>query len=309
MENNGTVSLLVGIVEAIKTFGYKVEGFSAYITTDVISAAGVSSSASFEMLVCSIVNYFFNEEKISYVEYAKIGQYAENVYWKKASGMMDQLACAVGGLIKMNFEKDVNYESIDFSFEKEGYSIAVINSKQNHANLSAEYSVIPNEMRLVANKLGVSMLAESSIDALLDNYKNLKNDKNISDRAILRAMHFYNENERVEEMFTAMENNDISKVIKIIQESGDSSWRYLQNCYVPGEIDNQCVATNLALSEYKNQFLHGACRVHGGGFSGVILEIVPNSGVDEYLKYMKALVGEENVYQLKLRLIGAIHVG
>ena len=188
---------------------------------------------------------------MSYIEYAKMGQYAENKYWNKASGLMDQLACAVGGIIKLDFSQGISYEKVPFDLLR----------------------------------------------------KTVKND-----RAIMRALHFFNENERVEDMYAAMVNKDEQKILKLIKQSGASSWKYLQNCYVPGNCEEQSVALNLALSEMINGELKAVCRVHGGGFSGVILEVVPEENADKYIDYMSKLVGEDNIYPFHIRTLGAIHV-
>lgn len=247
-----TTGLVAGIVEAIKRWNHKIEGFSAYVSSNVIAAAGVSSSASFEMLLCSIINYFFNEEIMTYIEYAKIGQYAENHYWGKASGLMDQLACAVGGLIKLDFKSEVSYQKIDFDLKKFDYKFILVNSEMNHANMSNEYSEIPNEMYSVATFLGLKKLGESSLDVMLQNYKVLRRTLG-NDRAIMRAFHFFEENNRVESMKIAMEENDTFRILKLIEQSGHSSWKYLQNCFVPGDEKEQNIALNLALSEMINK--------------------------------------------------------
>jgi galactokinase len=308
IDKSGTFALIAGMVDAIKEFGYNVSGFSAYVTSDVIAAAGVSSSASFEMLICSIVNTFFNDGKISYIDYAKIGQRAENKYWNKASGLMDQLACAIGGMIEFDFEREVKYESIPFSFQDFGFSMVVINSESNHAMMSDEYSLIPFEMYSIARKMGVEKLAELPEKKFWNGINLCTTDEAISDRAILRAIHFYNENKRVSEMSQAMKVRDLEKILNLLKESGDSSWKYLQNCYEPGNAVNQNVALNLAVTEHVNRELKGACRVHGGGFSGVILEILPTSRLEDYVSYMGNIVGQENIYILSIRKVGAIHV-
>ena len=306
-EREGTKGLIAGMVEAIQQAGYKVFGFSAYVSTNVIAASGVSSSASFEMLICSIINYFFNNEKMSYIEYAKMGQYAENKYWNKASGLMDQLACAVGGIIKLDFSQGISYEKVPFDLQEFKYKFILVNSKMDHAALNDEYSAIPNEMYEVASVLGCEKLGETSAEALLEQFVTLrKTVKN--DRAIMRALHFFNENERVEDMYAAMVNKDEQKILKLIKQSGASSWKYLQNCYVPGNCEEQSVALNLALSEMINGELNAVCRVHGGGFSGVILEVVPEENAGKYIDYMSKLVGEDNIYPFHIRALGAIHV-
>lgn len=303
----GTKALVAGMVEAVLDFGYQISGFSAYVTSDVIAASGVSSSASFEMLICSIINFFFNEGKMSFVDYAKIGQYAENRYWNKASGLMDQLACAVGGMIRLDFSDDVRYEKIPFDLNKFQYGFILVNSETNHASLSAEYSAVPREMLCVAENLGANKLSQSSLDALLSDFP--KRRKEIScDRAILRAFHFYKENERVNRMAQALIAGDNKEILAILQESGASSWKYLQNCYVAGNTADQNVALNLALSEIWNEEHAGVCRVHGGGFSGVILEVVPKKAEKEYIAFMADRVGEKNIYPIAIRQVGAIHV-
>ncbi len=304
---DGTTGLVAGMVEAIKRWNYKIEGFSAYISSNVIAAAGVSSSASFEMLFCSIVNYYFNEERITYLEYAKIGQYAENHYWGKASGLMDQLACAVGGVIQLDFKSEVLYQKLDFDLKKFDYKFVLVNSEKSHANMSNEYSAIPNEMYSVAAFLGVKKLGESSLDAMLQNYKVLRRTLR-NDRALMRAFHFFEENNRVESMKKAMNENDTPKILRLIEQSGLSSWRYLQNCFVQGNEKEQNLALNLALSEMINQKNQGVCRVHGGGFSGVILEVISSKKEQEYITFMSQMVGDDNVYPLNIREVGAIHV-
>ena len=305
--SNDSKALLTGMIEAVVKFGYKISGFSAYVSTNVIAASGVSSSASFEMLICSIINYFFNAGTIDYVEYAKIGQYAENKYWRKASGLMDQLACAVGGIIYMDFADEVTYEVVPFDFSKFNYKFFLVNSKMNHAELSEEYSAVPNEMYKVAKEVGSNRLCDTSLTKILKNFNSIR--KNLDcDRAIMRALHFFKENERVDEVYKAMLTNNYEKILACIEESGNSSWKYVQNCYVSGNHNEQSVALNLALSEMVNEECQGVCRVHGGGFSGVILEVVPEDKAEKYKNFMADMIGMENIYQLQIRRTGAIHV-
>lgn len=308
-KNRGTVSLVAGMAEAALQRGFQVSGFNAYVSTKVISAAGVSSSASFEMLVCSIINYFFNDGKMSYADYAKIGQYAENHFWDKASGLMDQMACAVGGPIRLDFSDDVKYEKVDFDFARFGYDMVIVNTGKGHADLSREYSEIPEEMKAVAKCLGGKWLADCSMEQLLVNYAKAEQELG-NDRALLRAMHFFNENDRVERAVAAAERNDGRELLAALDESGRSSWELLQNCYAIANFKEQKVALALALTE---QFLKaagdGVCRIHGGGFAGVIVAIVPKAKTDEYVKYIAGFVGESNVYPMQIRAAGAVHVG
>ncbi len=308
-KNCGTLSLVAGMTEAAQKKGFKVSGFNAYVSTKVISAAGVSSSASFEMLVCSIINYFFNDGAMSYADYAKIGQYAENHFWDKASGLMDQMACAVGGPIRLDFSDDVKYEKIDFDFARFGYDLVIVNTGKGHADLSREYSEIPEEMKAVAGVLGGKWLADCSMEQLLENYKKVEETLQ-NDRAILRAMHYFNENDRVERAVAAAEKNDGKELLAVLDESGRSSWELLQNCYAIANFKEQKVALALAVTE---QFLKsagdGRCRIHGGGFAGVIMTVVPKEKTAEYVDYIGRFVGEDNVYPMQIRATGAVHVG
>lgn len=306
-EKTDTTALLYGMVKAIKDKGYNIDGFSAYVSTNVIAAAGVSSSASFEMLICTIVNYFFNDNKIDFIEYAKIGQYAENNYWNKASGLMDQLACAVGGAIKLDFSGEVSYEKVPFDFDGFDYKFILVNSAESHADLSEEYSAVPKEMNMVARAMGYEKLGETTLENLMANYENVSRSCG-NDRAILRSFHFFEENRRVDELSKAMSNNDTPEILRIIEASGNSSWKYLQNCYVPGISKKEGVAVNLSLSELINQKINGVCRIHGGGFCGVILEVVPSEHADEYIEYMLPKVGAKNIYSMKIRNTGAVHI-
>lgn len=302
----GSNALLAGMMEATKKFGFQTGGFNACISTKVISAAGVSSSASFEMLICSIINYFFNDGAIDYPKYARIGQYAENVYWLKASGLMDQMACAVGGPILLDFadENKIQYEKVDFSFDKMGYRLVIVNTGKGHADLSEEYSSVPSEMKEVAALLGVSRLCETNIDALLEKLPEVKND-----RAALRALHFFTENQRVQDGIKAVEEGDNDKLLKIIEASGDSSWKWLQNCYSLQDVTEQKICLTLALTRlFLDKIGKGVCRVHGGGFAGVIMAVVPVESADEYVQYIGKYVGENNVYPMNIRAVGAVHV-
>lgn len=307
IERKGTKALIVGISEGIKRAKYSIKGFSAYVSTNVIGASGVSSSASFEMLICSIVNYLFNENRMSYIDYAKIGQYAENIYWNKASGLMDQLACAVGGVIHLDFAEDAKYKKIDFDLKNFEYEFVLVNSDEDHAELSEEYSSIPKEMKSIANLFDEERLAQVKEDDIIHNISQIK-DKSKNKRAILRSIHFCEENKRVDRMTEAMKIGNVHEILNIIRDSGNSSWKYLQNCYVPGNVTNQDVALNLAISEVFNEKHDGVCRVHGGGFSGVIVEVVKKNQAKEYIQYMSDKVGKNNIYPLHIRKIGAVHV-
>lgn len=303
----GTPALVAGMMEGAQKNGFKAAGFDAYVSTNVIAAAGVSSSASFEMLICTMIDYFFNEGKMTYNDYAKIGQYAENVYWDKASGMMDQMACAVGGPVLFNFadRNNLKYSKLDFSFGKFGHRLVIVNTGKGHADLSQEYSEIPAEMKAAAKALGVELLHESTLEELLKHVNEIEDD-----RAVLRAIHFFEETRRVEDASEAIGKEDYEKFMKLMAESGNSSWELLQNCYSLQNCHEQKISLMLALTQlFLNKIQGGICRVHGGGFAGVIATILPEAEMDNYVEYISRYVGRDNVYPMDIRAVGAAHIG
>ena len=303
----GTSALVAGMMEGAQKNGFKAAGFDAYVSTNVIAAAGVSSSASFEMLICTMIDYFFNEGKMTYNDYAKIGQYAENVYWDKASGMMDQMACAVGGPVLFNFadRNNLKYSKLDFSFGKFGHRLVIVNTGKGHADLSQEYSEIPAEMKAAAKALGVELLHESTLEELLAHVNEIEDD-----RAVLRAIHFFEETRRVEDASEAIGKEDYEKFMKLMDESGNSSWELLQNCYSLQNCHEQKISLMLALTQlFLNKIQGGICRVHGGGFAGVIATILPEAEMDNYVEYISRYVGRDNVYPMDIRAVGAAHIG
>ena len=304
---NGTRPLVAGILCGMREQGYELGGFDAYVSTNVIAASGVSSSASFEMLICVIIDELFNGSRKDYISFAKAGQYSENRFWNKKSGLMDQLACAVGGVIKLDFGAEVRYEKIDFDIDGFGYSFVLVNSEESHADLSDVYSEIPEEMFAVAKSVSGERLCDVSMDVLLKELPKVRKEVG-NYRAVLRAIHFFSENERVERMSEAMKKGNTEEILSIITESGNSSWKLLQNCYVPGSVNDQSVALNIAVSECLNNKLGGVCRVHGGGFMGVMLEAVPEENALEYIDTMSRYVGRDKIYSFKIRRLGAVRV-
>ncbi|OUP10481.1 galactokinase family protein [Collinsella sp. An2] len=305
----GTLSLVAGMLVAAREMGYEIGGFNATVSSEVIPSAGVSSSASFEMLVCCIIDHLFNGDSIPCADYARIGQYAENHFWDKASGLMDQMACAVGGTILLDFSKGVSYRKVDFSYDALGFDLVIVNTGKGHADLSAEYSAVPGEMRAVAAALGVKNLCETNEAALLDNLNAVREQVG-NDRAILRALHYFEECGRVNRAVRALEAGDKAKVLDMIEASGNSSWKWLQNAYVASDPSEQSIPLALALTEI---FLHrvgsGVCRLHGGGFAGVIMCAVPKDKTDEYVAYMASYFGADNVYRTGIRQTGAVCLG
>ena len=307
-KEDGSKSLVAGIAEAAENFGYKVGGFRAYVTSEVIAAAGVSSSASFEMLVCTILNAFYNDGKMSIADYARMGQYAENHWWNKASGLMDQMACGMGGTILLDFSSGVSCRKLDFSFDDVGCGLVIVNTGRGHADLSAEYSAIPGEMRLVAAALGVDLLCQTSEERLLAELPRIRDELGC-DRALLRALHFFEECARVDEAAQALDAKDGRRVLDLIRASGNSSWKWLQNTVVPGSSKEQPIPLALALTEtYLSRIGAGVCRIHGGGFAGVLMCVLPTEEVTGYVEFISRYVGRGNAYPLGIRQAGATQV-
>ena len=304
----GSTTLVAGMLEATVKRGFKIGGFNMVASSEVIPSAGVSSSASFEMLVCEVVNHLYNDDAIERADYARIGQYAENVWWGKDSGLMDQMACAVGGTILLDFSDGVKYERVDFGFDELGCDLVIVNTGKGHADLSAEYSSVPNEMHDVAAALGVKNLCETSEDAVLANLAELR--EKCGDRAVLRALHFFEECARVESAEEAIVAGEKGRVLDLITESGRSSWEWLQNAVVPGMPEEEPIPMALALTQlYLRRIGAGVCRLHGGGFAGVIMCALPKEQTAGYVDYMAGYFGRENVYLTNIRQTGAACLG
>ena len=303
----GTIDLVKGLLQGFKESGYEVGGFNAYITSNVISAAGVSSSASFEMLLCSILNTFFNEGRMDTVAYAHIGKYSENVYWDKASGLLDQMACAVGGLITIDFMEPASpvVEKSDFDFSSQNHSLIIVNTGKGHADLSADYSSVPIEMKKVAEFFGKEVCAQITEEEVIEHLAEVR--AYAGDRSVLRALHFFEENKRVEAEVKALKEGRFTDFLMNITASGNSSWKWLQNCFTNSAYQEQGITVALALTElFIAEKQRGACRVHGGGFAGVIMAMLPNDLVDEYVAYIEKALGEGNAYRMSIRPYGAI---
>ncbi|MCD7709362.1 MAG: galactokinase [Clostridiales bacterium] len=307
--DGGTVTLVEGIIDGFKQRGHEVGGFDAYVSSNVIAAAGISSSASFEMLICAIMNDLFNDGNLSITEYAQIGKFAENNYWNKSSGLLDQMACAAGGIINIDFRNDQNpaVSRVDIDFEKAGYEIVIVNTGKGHADLSAEYSSIPLEMRSVAKHFGKIVLAEITLDDVVDHLFSLRGE--VGDRAVLRAIHFFNENKRVDEAMSALKDDNFDGFLAALKASGESSWQILQNCYCIDNPREQGIPMALALTKmFFDKKGRGVCRVHGGGFAGVIMAVVDLRDVDEYVDYMESKFMKGSTYRMMIRPYGAINV-
>ena len=302
-----STSLVKGIAAKMKANGYEVGGFDACIDGCVPKGSGLSSSASFEVLIGSIINSLFNDGKMSAVENAIIGQWSENNYFGKPCGLMDQTACSVGGLITIDFKDPSNpiVKEVDFDFVATGYSLVITDVGGGHddAASQAEYASLPTEMKAVAAELGAKVLREVTLEQIIDKIPEIR--KKTGDRAILRAFHFQGDNQRVVEQVAALENNDFQAFLKMVVESGYSSYMYNQNIFDVVHKDEQVVSLALALSEMILKGV-GAWRVHGGGFGGTIQAFVPQNKLEEYVKILEHVYGKGSCHKLFIRAKGAV---
>lgn len=306
-EQSTTTALIRGVAAGMKERGHKVGGFTAYITSDVLMGAGMSSSAAFESLIGTILSGLYNDMKVSSIEIAQIGQYAENIYFGKPCGLMDQMACSVGGMIFIDFKEKEHPEvrQVHTDFEKAGLSLCIVDTKGSHADLTPDYAAVPAEMNQVAQALGREHLREVPRETFFKELPKLW--KETSGRAVLRAIHFYEEEDRVLRGVKSLEESDYPGFLSVIKASGDSSAKYLQNIYSPKDVDSQNVTVALAVSE---SILgeNGVCRVHGGGFAGTIQAFVKNEAVAAYKEQLEAIYGDDSCHVLKVRLQGGIRV-
>lgn len=308
-EQETTSALIRGIAARIRQLGFHIGGFNACVTSDVLPGSGLSSSASIEVLIATIFNYLFNDGKIPAQTIAIIGQYAENEYFGKPCGLMDQTTCAVGGIVTIDFKnpKEPVVKKVNFDFSSQNYSLFVVDTGGNHADLTDDYASIPREMKSVARKFGAEVCREITYDDLIQKIKILRPE--VGDRAILRAIHFLDDNARVVEQVETLERGDFQKFLSLVNASGNSSFKWLQNIYTVKNIQEQGVAMALAITEkYISEFGEGACRVHGGGFAGTIQVFLPNAAVSEYIKLIKSIFGEEKAQVLSIRPHGTIYL-
>lgn len=296
-------ALIKGVASGLKEAGYEIGGFEAYVTSDVLNGAGLSSSASFEVLMGIILSGLYNENKIDLVEISRVSQMAENKYFGKPCGLMDQCACAVGGLITIDFKDPSNpiVEAIPFDFNKYGYSLCIVDTKADHADLTEDYAAIPYEMKETARYFGKEVLRDVDEAQFYENISNLR--EHVSDRGILRAIHFFNENRRVEKIVDSLKEEDFPAFLENIEGSGNSSFKYLQNIFTTSNPDQQAVSLALALSEGILKE-HGVSRVHGGGFAGTIQAFVENDFVKTYKEKIEEVFGPGSCHILKIRKYG-----
>ena len=300
-------ALVKGIAAKMKENGYAIGGFDACIEGRVPKGSGLSSSASFEVLVGAIINALFNNGKMSAVENAIIGQWSENNYFGKPCGLMDQTACSVGGLITIDFKDPANpiVKEVDFDFVSTGFSLVITDVGGGHDDPAsqAEYASLPTEMKSVAAELGTKVLRETTLEKVVAKIPEIR--EKTGDRAILRAYHFYGDNQRVVDQVAALENNDFEAFLKMVVESGYSSYMYNQNIFDVVHKDEQVVSLGLALSEMVLKG-SGAWRVHGGGFGGTIQAFVPQEKLDAYVNTLEHVYGKSACHKLFIRSKGSI---
>ena len=298
-----TQALIRGVAAGMKKRGYNIGGFEAFVTSDVLSGSGLSSSAAYEVLIGNIFSGLYNESQLDPVVIAQIGQEAERDYFGKPCGLMDQMACSFGGMIYIDFENDKRpvVHRVDADFNKFGYRLCIIDTKGSHADLTDEYAAVPKEMNAVAEYFGKLHLRQVKEEEFYANISNIR--AAAGDRAVLRAFHWFNENRRVEKQVQALEEGDFENFKRYIRKSGESSFKYLQNVFATKSVENQSVSLALALSE---KFIkdRGVVRVHGGGFAGTIQAFVAEEIVQDFKKYMETFFGPASCYILHIRAEG-----
>ena len=306
-EANTTKALVRGVAATFAQRGAELKGFLAKVKSTVLPGSGLSSSAAFEVLIGTIINELFFEKKLTAVEIAQIGKFAENVYFGKPCGLMDQTASSVGGMVCIDFADPKNpiVEKLDFDFESAGHALCIIDCGADHANLTGEYAAIPNELKELCALFGKEVLRDIPEREFFAKLPAIRHK--VSDRAILRAIHFYQENKRVQKQAAALKDNDFDTFLKLVKESGRSSWMYLQNITPAGYIEHQDMALALAMCD---TLLHGrgAFRVHGGGFAGTVQAFVPTDMLDAFKEGIENVFGKDSCHVLSVRSDGGIRV-
>ena len=304
-EVNSTPALIRGVAARFVQLGCPVQGFDAYCVSTVLPGSGLSSSAAYEVLIGTIINHLFFDGRVSQAEVAQIGQYAENVFFGKPCGLMDQTASAVGNLVSIDFfDKDKPVITpVDFDFSSCGHALCIIDTRASHADLTDEYAAIPQEIKRVCAHFGKEVLTQIPEEEFYAAIPALR--KECGDRAVMRCIHFYQDNARVPRQVAALQKGDFEGFLKLISESGRSSWMYLQNVIPAGYKEHQDVAVSLALCEHYLQG-RGAFRVHGGGFAGTVQAFVPLDLLDSFQNGMDAALGQGACHVLSIRPQGGV---
>ena len=306
-EVNTTKALVRGVAAAFAQRGAKLKGFLAKVKSTVLPGSGLSSSAAFEVLMGTIMNDLFFDKTLSPVEIAQIGQWAENVYFGKPCGLMDQTASSVGGMVFIDFADPKNpiVEKLEFNFESAGHVLCIIDCGADHANLTGEYAAIPGEMKSLCALFGKEVLRDIPEADFFGNLPRIRHK--ISDRAILRAIHFYQDNQRVQKQAEALKANNFDAFLQMVKESGRSSWMYLQNITPAGAVEHQDMALALAMCDTLLEG-RGAFRVHGGGFAGTVQAFVPTDMLDAFKEGIENVFGKDSCHVLSVRSAGGIRV-
>ena len=308
-EKGRATSLIRGMCGIFAEKGYNISGFDAYTTSNVMKGSGLSSSAAFEVFIGTVLNNLFNNGNVSAIEIAKIAQKSESVYFGKPCGLLDQSASSLGGFTAVDF-KDVDnpvVENVNFDLDSHGYSLCVVNTGGDHTNLTQDYADITEECRQISNYFKKDFLREVEPVEFFEELPKLKNK--FSDRALLRAIHFFNEDLRAENEKQALKNNDFKEFLRLVNESGNSSYKYLQNVYSTSNVHNQGISLGLALTEqYLMGTNAGAFRVHGGGFAGTILCFIPKELLSGYKDCIEKVFGKNSCYILKIRHKGGYEI-
>ena len=306
-ENYTSESLVRGISARLKELGFAIGGFDACIDGGVPKGSGLSSSASFEVMIGAIISELFNNGKLDPIQNAIIGQYAENNFFGKPCGLMDQTACAMGGLITIDFEDPSKpiVKKVNFDFVATGFSLVITDTGGNHADLNDEYASLPTDMKAVAAELGKKVLRQVTLEQVVNIAPKIR--EKVGDRALLRAYHFLGDNQRVVDQVAALEKNDFKSFLGMVIESGYSSYMYNQNIFPVNNVKEQGVSLALALSEMvlKGQ---GAWRVHGGGFAGTIQAFVPQNLLDKYVSTLEHVYGKGSCHNLFIRQKGSVKI-
>lgn len=308
LEESGTsASLIRGVIDGLKKNKRKTGSFVAYTTNQIKKGSGLSSSAAFEDMIGTIENYIYNEGKIGFTEIAQLGQYAENKFFGKPCGLMDQIACAAGGFVHIDFKDPSNpkTEKVKFDPEQHGYALYIVDTGGSHVNLTPDYASVPSEMKAVAGLFGQKTLRGITEKMLVSKTNEIRSK--LGDRAMLRAIHFVRENERVRDLFKALRKDDIEGFLSVVRESGNSSATLLQNCYSVTDVKEQGIPLACAVAE-SVVGEKGVFRVHGGGFAGTIQAYVPLEKEKLFVKKMSESFGKESVTKLRIRPYGAVKV-
>lgn len=300
-----SASLIAGMTRGFINRGFEVGGYDAYSTSEVLKGSGISSSAAYEVMIGNILNHLYCGGSVDNREIAKMAKYAENEFFGKPSGLMDQMACAVGGFVYIDFENSENpeVEPIRFSLSDAGYSLCIVNTGGNHADLNEDYASVPGEMKAVAKLLGRDALRGLTEDDIIKNINNIR--RLVGDRAVLRSLHFIRENKRVASIREALKEGNVEAFLSGVGESGRSSFEYLQNVYSAANVKEQGLSLALALTDGYLKGKSAAFRVHGGGFAGTIQVFIKNEDVDGYVQYMDSVFGEGSSSVFNIRPVGA----